>query len=267
MANQAWRLIREGPSDGLWNMAVDEAILVTANERPAAPVLRLYSWEAPALSIGRLQKDDGRINKALLREAGIPVVRRPTGGRALLHDDEVTFSLTIPAASPHYGSLAKIYSIAAGAIEKALGGLGVELDRREESLDGRGYFSRSSCLASRTGYELSSGGAKVAAIAQRRMKNTAMQHGSILLSVDREKHLGLFHWPDEEARMEAGRLMAGLDELCGRKVARAALEDLFVQALEGTHDISFKASGLARAEQMMAMWIMEREKSFGREAF
>src|SRR5262245_7678235 len=83
-----WRLIRDGAAAGAWNMAVDEALLRCQLEEGSAPVLRFYSWQPACLSLGRLQRQPP--------PAGVETVRRPTGGRAVWHQHEITYSVVFP---------------------------------------------------------------------------------------------------------------------------------------------------------------------------
>src|SRR5512138_2930824 len=91
-----WRLLRHPPAGGAWNMAVDEALAEAVGAGTSPPTLRLYGWERPTLSVGYLQREAAPAALA----AEIPVVRRPSGGRAVLHDRELTYSLALPLDPP-----------------------------------------------------------------------------------------------------------------------------------------------------------------------
>ncbi|MGD9497623.1 MAG: biotin/lipoate A/B protein ligase family protein, partial [Armatimonadota bacterium] len=92
----SWRLIESGHADGATNMAVDEAIAAAVARREQPPTLRLYGWAPPALSLGYFQPLDGGIDLAAIRARGYDIVRRPTGGRAILHVHELTYSVSVP---------------------------------------------------------------------------------------------------------------------------------------------------------------------------
>lgn len=94
-----WRLLKTGFADGATNMAIDEAILLAVAEGKAPPTLRFYGWEPPCLSIGYSQSM-GEVDVDRCRKAGIGLVRRPTGGRAILHADELTYSVVAPQTEP-----------------------------------------------------------------------------------------------------------------------------------------------------------------------
>src|SRR4028119_1470164 len=92
-----WRLIDTPPAPGAWNMAVDEALAESVRQG-GLPVLRLYRWSPRCLSLGRNQPARGRYDTAALAARGIDVVRRPTGGRAVLHDRELAYCAAVPQA-------------------------------------------------------------------------------------------------------------------------------------------------------------------------
>src|SRR5947207_7998893 len=93
--HRPWRLLLHPPGRGAWNMAVDAALFASARQG-GAPALRFYTWAPPALSLGRFQPADEGIYWQALRERGWDAVRRPTGGRAVLHQHELTYSITLP---------------------------------------------------------------------------------------------------------------------------------------------------------------------------
>src|SRR5207248_1466855 len=109
-----WRLIEDRPAVGAWNMAVDEALLEAARRDEAPPTLRFYGWARPTLSLGRHQDPDEHIDHAFRCRRGIDLVRRPTGGRAVLHDHEVTYSIVLPAELGHGAGVGEVYAVLSG---------------------------------------------------------------------------------------------------------------------------------------------------------
>lgn len=95
LAGCPWRLLHSGPAPGAWNMALDEALLHAAAREDTPPTLRLYGWDPPCVSLGHFQETGG-VRLEYARERGWDVVRRPTGGRGVLHHREVTYSLVLP---------------------------------------------------------------------------------------------------------------------------------------------------------------------------
>jgi lipoate-protein ligase A len=93
-----WRFINTERNDAAWNMALDEAMLLLHDEEVTPPTLRVYGWSTPTLSLGYAQKTAQEVNLVACQQYGVAVVRRPTGGRAVLHDREITYSVVLPTA-------------------------------------------------------------------------------------------------------------------------------------------------------------------------
>jgi lipoate-protein ligase A len=105
-----WRLIVDGPASGEWNMAVDRAILASHAAGDGPPTLRLYRWSPPAVSLGRFQSTDD-VDMAYCAAEGLDVCRRPTGGRGVLHDDELTYSIVAGVADGLPRGVRRSYTI------------------------------------------------------------------------------------------------------------------------------------------------------------
>ena len=173
-----WRLIKDGPLDGSENMAVDEALLYALEGSPSPPVLRLYRWKTPTLSIGRLQEDER------LSRLSLPVVRRITGGRAVLHDSEITYSIVVPASHALYaGGILGAYQAISSCIASAFKGLNIDA-RMSRARVGRGAGRGSACFCAPSRHELTIDDKKIVGSAQRRLRNGFLQHGSILTGFD-----------------------------------------------------------------------------------
>jgi len=118
---QEWRVIEDGPQDGESNMAIDRAILASCSSGETLPTLRLYSWEQPTLTVGYAQDFAKEIDVNRCQKLGIQIVRRPTGGRALLHNHEVTYSFTAPIPHSKFpSSLLGAYKVVARALLEGL---------------------------------------------------------------------------------------------------------------------------------------------------
>src|SRR5947207_5741451 len=122
MSRPQWRLTVSPPASGAENMALDEALMERARET-GEWVMRVYSWRTPTISLGRNQSASGRYDRARIDAAGLSVVRRPTGGRAILHDREITYSVTAPLAGA--GDLGQSYSRINALLLDAVTSLGV----------------------------------------------------------------------------------------------------------------------------------------------
>ena len=183
-----WRLIDSGPGPGAWNLALDEAIFDAVRERRSPPTLRLYGWEAPTLSLGYAQDAARDLDHAACAAAGIAVVRRATGGRAVLHDREVTYSVAVPAGTTPFGAgLDAAYRAVAAGLLAGLRLLGVDASLAPA---GRGRASgprHPGCFAAASRHEILADGRKLVGSAQRRSGGAFLQHGSILLESHGER--------------------------------------------------------------------------------
>ncbi|MGH7672670.1 MAG: lipoate--protein ligase family protein [Gemmatimonadales bacterium] len=159
-------------------MAIDEALLLEANKTGAA-FLRLYRWDPACLSFGRNEPAARRYDRAAIERRGIAVVRRPTGGRAVWHEHEITYAVAAPVAA--FGSLRDSYRDIHGRLAAALRQLGVAATLAGDRPIVRPSDSPTSCFASPVGGEVLAAGRKVIGSAQVRRGAAFLQHGSILL--------------------------------------------------------------------------------------
>jgi lipoyl(octanoyl) transferase len=179
-----WRFIDTGPLDGPANMAVDEALLACFDPASSAPAFRLYGWSPPAFSLGRFQDADAVLDLDKCRAAGIPVVRRITGGGAIYHADEITYSLAcaphhIPAASSVKDSFRVLTAFLLRFYEKLGHSPRYAVDHYPSGT--RLGVRTPLCFAGRESYDILVEGRKIGGNAQRRLKNIIFQHGSIPL--------------------------------------------------------------------------------------
>ena len=174
-----WRLLFTPPLDAAANMALDEALMRRAG-RTGEAVLRTYSWGAPSLSLGRNQAAAGTYDPERARELGVEVVRRPTGGRALLHHREVTYSVTAPASEGDLrGTYARINRILLHALRS------LDVDARLAAPAGRAPLPGDApCFDTPVEGELVVGDRKLVGSAQWRDGGALLQHGSILVDDD-----------------------------------------------------------------------------------
>ena len=175
-----WRLLQTPPLDGPANMALDHALMARARQGGEA-VLRVYEWSAPVLSLGRNQRARGiYIDEELIRR-GIAAVRRPTGGRALLHHREITYSLTAPANAGE--SLGVMYRRMNDLLLQALSALGVPAGLARPAARARPPTAMP-CFAEPSRGEIVVDGRKLVGSAQWRDAGALLQHGSILMEND-----------------------------------------------------------------------------------
>lgn len=182
-----WRLIIDEPGDAARNMAVDEAMLRACERGEAPPTLRLYGWSPSAVSVGYFQDAAKEINLDYCRGKGWPIVRRLTGGRAVLHADELTYSVVAPDSHPLFPKdISGTYQVIARGLLAGLRRLGVnaEMVSCREKGAGRDGQRSAACFSAPSWYELTADGKKLAGSAQRRVANAFLQHGSLLLGLD-----------------------------------------------------------------------------------
>lgn len=174
-----WRSLLSPPLTGATNMACDVALMDRARATGEG-VIRVYSWSAPTLSFGRNQKT-AAYDRDALASAGMAVVRRPTGGRAILHHREITYSVTAPAAAD--ASVADEYSWINALLVRALKSMGVPAEIAEPA--GRAPAPDANpCFAAATAGEITVGGRKLVGSAQYREAGAMLQHGSVLVADD-----------------------------------------------------------------------------------
>jgi len=182
-----WRLIVDAAGSAPFNMAKDEAILRGLENGRGLPALRLYEWRNPAISIGRYQAAD-TLNRAA-QESGVQVVRRITGGRGVLHNMELTYSVVCDARHElfTYG-IQGAYRAISRCIVEALKdvGVGAELTAIGGGRgSGRAARKKDSCFYAPSRFEVMAGGRKIVGSSQRRFKRALLQHGSILFGMDK----------------------------------------------------------------------------------
>lgn len=175
-----WRVLLTPPASGAENMALDDALMERARDTGES-VLRVYSWSAATLSFGRHQAARGQYDADRIRERGLDVVRRPTGGRAVLHHREITYSATAPLNDG--GGLRSSYARINALLVAALAELGVAADVAAPRTRAP-HPGVAPCFDEPSAGELTVDGRKLAGSAQWRHDGALLQHGSILVEDD-----------------------------------------------------------------------------------
>ena len=188
-----WRLLRSAPAGGAMNMATDEAILHAVAAGQASPTLRFYAWEPPCLSLGRGQKGSD-VELETLEAAGYVLVRRPTGGKAILHIDELTYSVVAPESDLRMaGGVVESYRRLSVGLMLGLDKLGARdiiarsrraSRRRESEAEGGPRPTGPVCFESPSDYEITTQERKLVGSAQMRAWGVVLQHGAIPLFGD-----------------------------------------------------------------------------------
>ncbi|MGB9897103.1 MULTISPECIES: lipoate--protein ligase family protein [Thermanaerothrix] len=268
---ETWRLIRSSPAPGAWNMALDEAILEAVVQWQAPPTLRLYAWNPPCLSLGYAQSFSD-VDIEALEALGWDIVRRPTGGRAILHTDELTYAVIAPHDHPIVsGSVIESYRRIAAALVKALHDLGLlaRADREYGQIEANGAV----CFEVPSNYEITVDGKKIIGSAQARRLQGVLQHGSFPLYGDLTRIVHVLRYDDPQQRArDAERLLehaTTAERVLGYPLAWETAAEAFARAFAETFDLDLRegfpspiemqrAEALVREKYANPSWIQHR---------
>jgi lipoyl(octanoyl) transferase len=246
-----WRVITTPPAPGAWNMALDEALMESVRAG-AEPAVRFYRWSPACLSLGRNQPAVGRYDPEAIRARGLDVVRRPTGGRAVLHDRELTYAVVIREGA--LGSARAAYSAINGALAAGLRRLGVPVELQRPSASRAPAPSLAPCFREPAEGEVVAGGRKLIGSAQYTEDGVTLQHGSLLFADDQGAVLSLL---GESASPEDAPavLESFLDPLPSWETLTAALAAALAEATGATVAAAEIAAAEARrAEALRARY-------------
>jgi lipoyl(octanoyl) transferase len=234
-----WRLIVETEAHtGSWNMAVDESIMEAVAADRAPSTLRFYQWYPACVSLGKRQPLAG-IEIDNCRRDGVDVVRRSTGGLAILHTDELTYSLITNADDPRAtGAILDSYRQLSQGLVAGLRLLGVEVEMQPVS-PGGSHSSSAACFEAPSAYEITSNGHKLMGSAQTRPHGKLLQHGSLPLWGDIGRLAEYLTFADDSERLVLAqhlrRRATTLGDILGQSVTfertAAALAQGFQKAL------------------------------------
>jgi lipoate-protein ligase A len=239
---KSWNLIVESaPLPGSWNMAVDE-FLFHETERSPRTFLRFYQWQKPTASLGYSQESAKVVDAAFCAAHGIDIVRRMTGGKLVLHDREVTYSVASSETTLFTETLRDSYRLISQALMKGLETMGLS-PRLAESSPPAYIRGTMPCFAFPARDEIEIDGKKIVGSAQKRTGRIFLQHGSIPLEKD-EALLAAVSRPGES---EEGLGMTSLSEALGRPVDFDAVVGPLVQGFADFFSVTFERFALAPA--------------------
>lgn len=244
-----WRLVvDDAPGCGAWNMVVDQAIHNARVEGRVPPTLRIYQWSRPTVSLGRFQ-DASSIDLTYCAEHGVDVVRRSTGGRGVLHDDEVTYSIVASVEDGVPRGVAASYRHLCTGLEEAYRILGVDAElTRRTSGDG----ASAACYLHATPADLSVGARKLSGSAQVWVGTTVLQHGSFTITRDLAREFAIFRM-DHSARWSMVATTATLSDQLAEAPSRSAIVVAIRQGLERGLGIALVQGELTQVETACAM--------------
>jgi lipoate-protein ligase A len=259
-----WRLLRHSAKPGAWNMALDAAILENVISGQSPPTLRFYDWDPACLSLGFAQLFADVDQEALVAH-GWHVVRRPTGGRAILHTDELTYSVIGPSAEPRLvGGVLESYKRLSEGLMRSLLLLGLPVERQPmREGNGFGALDNPVCFEVPSDYEITLNGKKIIGSAQARKKGGVLQHGSLPLYGDIARITEVLRYGNGEMRQESAERVraraATVEEGLGRRVSWEEAGEAFVRGFTETLNIEFIEGELNDAENIAAeRWMAER---------
>jgi lipoate-protein ligase A len=270
-----WRLIKDSYHNGFINMAVDEAIMIAHKNGLVPPTIRFYQWSPPAVSLGYFQDLKKEINVKVCQDIGIDIVRRPTGGKAVLHDQELTYSFIIKENDPLVNdSILETYKKISGGIIRGLSYLGIKAElvllrgKLENNLLGRSDKARihhldfkSICFSVPSQYEVQVEGKKIVGSAQVRKGGVVLQHGSLLIKLEKDKLFSVFNFPSVQIRekLKSKFKAASLEEILKRKIDFSELSNILPRGFEEEFGVRLVESKLTEPEEKIFKDLLENK--------
>ncbi|MDF0012412.1 biotin/lipoate A/B protein ligase family protein [Staphylococcus pseudintermedius] len=270
---ETWHFMNTGSHHPYYNMALDEALLNFVSRGEIDPVVRFYTWNPPTLSIGYFQRLSKEIDIEKVKEKGYGLVRRQTGGRGVLHDKELTYSVIVPEAHPDMPqTVTEAYRVISGGLLEGFKSLGFDahfaVPRSKEEREKLKQPRSSVCFDAPSWYELVVEGKKIAGSAQTRQKGVILQHGSILQDVDIDDLFDMFIFRNErlKAKMKEAFVekAVAINDLSNETITLAQMEVAFKEGFKKALDIEFKPLELTVAQQDEVKALEEKYRS---EAF
>lgn len=263
-----WRVIDSGINNAAINMAMDEAILIAHGAGEVPPTLRFYGWRPAAISLGYFQKAAKELNLDECKVRGIDVVRRLTGGRVVLHDAELTYSiivredyLPVPktiTASYHYFS----EGLLAGLQQM---GLEARMNMPSACRQSKKQYMSSACFDTMVHYEISVKGRKMVGSAQVRKDGIILQHGSVLLKFRAEDVVSLLRIPSQDMYNKMVEMLShraiSVEEALGRSVSWREMCDVMSQAFGPALGVKTESLGFTEKELAMSCELAEAKYS------
>ncbi|NYF24605.1 biotin/lipoate A/B protein ligase family protein [Sporosarcina sp. JAI121] len=268
MEKTVWHFINSGKCRASFNMALDEALLEWHSKGEIGPVLRFYEWEPATLSIGYFQNVEKEINMDEVKKYGLGFVRRPTGGRGVLHEHELTYSVIVSESYPDMPeTVTEAYRVISGGLLEGFRNLGLDatfsIPRTAQQGNDLKKPKSAVCFDTPSWYELVVEGKKVAGSAQTRQKGVILQHGAILLSLDVDKLVALFKFRSEvqreQMRISLPDKAIAIDRLVDRSVSVSECVNAFSKGFEEALDMKLEPLELTK-QQLEYVMEIERKK-------
>lgn len=236
-----WRIIVSDKLSSAENMAIDEAVMNGVIEGSSLPTIRFYDWVQPTASFGYNQFWEKEIDLGLVLKNNYAYVRRPTGGRLVLHNEEVTYAVIVPAEEQFSGNVTQSYSEISRALKEGFLLMGINVDLEKGALSSQHQRKNSNpCFTSSSRYELKLNNKKIAGSAQVRKKGVILQHGSILLNQDQSGVADILPGFSEDQRIKVRKFLS-------RK--STAINQNLIEKLSFIEAVNFLKNGFIKAWQ------------------
>jgi lipoyl(octanoyl) transferase len=204
----SWRILINGKLSPIENMAIDEAIMLGLEKGVSEPTIRFYDWNPPTVSFGFHQDVEKEADLERINLKGYGLIRRPTGGRLVLHKNEITYAVIAPLSDHLDGSVIDVYAEISYALADGLKGMGIDVEFEKGTLTSQEQRETSNpCFTSSSRYELTYLRKKIVGSAQVRRNNLFLQHGSILLDQNQEEVADLLPDLTDEQRLKLAQYL------------------------------------------------------------
>lgn len=267
---EIWNFINTGSKNPYYNMAMDEALLNFVSRGEIDPVIRFYTWNPATLSIGYFQRLQKEIDIDKVKEKGYGLVRRQTGGRGVLHDKELTYSVIVPESHPNMPStVTEAYKIISQGLLEGFKNLGFEtyfaIPRSKEERDKLKQPRSSVCFDAPSWYELVVEGRKIAGSAQNRQKGVILQHGSILQDIDIDDLFDMFKFKNERLKTKMKenfvQKAVAINDISNQHITLNEMENAFEAGFKKGLNIDFKPLELTEKQLEEVQELEEKYRS------
>lgn len=262
-----WYFINSGPCSPSYNMAMDEALLDWHSEGLIPPVIRFYEWNPATLSIGYFQSVEKEIDMEAVKKLGLGFVRRPTGGRGVLHEHELTYSVIVTESYPSMpATITEAYRVISEGLLLGFQHLGLDayfsVPNTDEQKDNLKKPKSAVCFDTPSWYELVVEGKKVAGSAQTRQKGVILQHGAILLDLDEDKLIQTFKFASDEVRNKVKKSLSqkavSINKIISKPISIEECKVAFKKGFEDALEIELVEYKLTQEQQK---YVKELESS------
>lgn len=264
---ETWNFINTGSNDPYYNMAMDEALLNFVSRGEIDPVVRFYTWNPATLSVGYFQRLKKEIDIDKVKEKGFGLIRRQTGGRGVLHDKELTYSVIVPESHPNMPStITEAYRVISKGLLEGFKLLGFDayfaIPRSKEEREKLKQPRSAVCFDAPSWYELVVEGRKIAGSAQTRQKGVILQHGSLLQDVDVDELFDMFIFKNDRLKEKMKKAFVdkavAINDISDRHISIEEMEKAFEEGFKKGLNIEFKPLSLTE-NQLAEVKVLEEK--------